>query len=547
MTYGETISTFDARLATAIDDYLAVVATGRPPDRQAFLARYPELEEDLAPCLDALEFMQESAAALADQAGERDVPGKELGDFRIDRELGRGGMGVVYEAEQMSLGRRVALKVLPFAAVMDPRHLQRFRNEARAAAHLHHGHIVPVYSVGCERGVHYFAMQYIEGLTLAQVIDELRAIAGRNMPAGSSSAALEAITNGKSTRSESFCRAVARLGIQAAEALDHAHEQGVVHRDVKPANLLVDAGGHLWITDFGLASFTSQPGLTMTGDLVGTVRYMSPEQALAKRLPIDHRTDIYSLGVTLYELLTLETAFAGDDLHRVIQEIAFKEPKPARSLNGAVPDELETILIKATAKDPAERFATAQELADDLARYLANEPIHARRPTLAQRAGKWARRHAALVWGVAAVLALLVVGLFTGATLLWQEKERTAQQRDRAETNLSLALDALDQVYLDEAEITPTLRPDLSRDLLQKGLGFYERFAAENGENPQVCRETGRAHLRAGLIYRRLGRQEEASKAFEASIAAYREAIRLDPDDFVAYSSLGVALNETGL
>jgi tetratricopeptide (TPR) repeat protein/tRNA A-37 threonylcarbamoyl transferase component Bud32 len=530
----------ESLVAEAVDEFRERCARGEQPDAAEHAARFPQVVDELRRLLPALAALD--AAGLDSDDGTPTA----LGDFRIQREVGRGGMAVVYEAEQLSLARKVALKVLPFAAVMDPRQLQRFKNEAQAAAHLHHGHIVPVHSVGCERGVHYYAMQYIEGMSVAQMIEELGVVAGRDMPAESSSAAVEAVTRGKSTRSATYCRAVARLGIQAAEALDHAHQQGVVHRDIKPANLLVDAAGHLWITDFGLASFTTQPGLTMTGDLVGTVRYMSPEQALAKRVPIDHRTDIYSLGVTLYELLTLEVAFSGDDPHRVIQEIAFTEPKPARSLNPAVPNELETILLKAMAKDPAERFATAQELADDLARYLAHEPIRARRPTLAQRAGKWARRHAALVWGVAAVLALAVAGLVTGATLLWREQARTEQQRERAEVTRGLALDALDQVYFDQAESNLQLRAGLSHDLLERGLAFYDRFTAENRNDPDVRAQTGWALIRAGRIHRGLGREEEAVAAFEAAVAVLGEALRLQPDNTKARYNLGLALVDLG-
>ncbi len=296
---------YDSVVAEAADEYERLLGKGQRPDLEEFVRKYPQVADVLRRVLPALSVME------PDDEGS-DAPGRELGDFKIHRELGRGGMGVVYAAEQISLGREVALKVLPFAAVMDPRQLQRFKNEAQAAAHLHHTHIVPVYSIGCERGVHYYAMQHIEGPTVAEMIQQLKATAGKDMR-GSSASALKSITKGSSTKSEQYCRGVARLGIQAAGALDHAHQQGVVHRDIKPANLIVDAGGHLWITDFGLASFTNNPGLTMTGDIVGTVRYMSPEQALAKRVPIDHRTDIYSLGVTLYELLSLTGAFEGDD------------------------------------------------------------------------------------------------------------------------------------------------------------------------------------------------------------------------------------------
>ena len=191
---------------------------------------------------------------------------------------------------------------------------------------------------------------------------------------------------------------MAELGIQAAEALDHAHALGIVHRDVKPANLLVDGRGSLWVTDFGLAHIQSDARLTMTGDLVGTLRYMSPEQALAKRVVVDHRTDVYSLGATLYELLTLEPAFAGTDRQELLRQIAFEEPKPPRRINRAIPAELETIVLKAMEKNPADRYATAKELADDLRRFLADEPILARRAGVVRRLRKWGRRHPARWW-----------------------------------------------------------------------------------------------------------------------------------------------------
>jgi eukaryotic-like serine/threonine-protein kinase len=216
-----------------------------------------------------------------------------LGDYRILREVGRGGMGVVYEAEQISLGRRVALKVLPFAATMDPRHLKRFHNEARAAASLHHEHIVPVYAVGSERGVHYYAMQFLDGLTLAQLLERQRQ--GGAAPEGGepttdcspapapAAGAAETVPHAQETepapREPAYFRRVAAWGVQGAEALEHAHQLGIVHRDVKPGNLMLDGQGKLWVTDFGLARLGAGSGLTLTGDLVGTLRYMSPEQA----------------------------------------------------------------------------------------------------------------------------------------------------------------------------------------------------------------------------------------------------------------------------
>jgi serine/threonine protein kinase/Flp pilus assembly protein TadD len=445
----------DGRLAEALEEYRGLLEAGAGPDREAFLSRHPEIAEELAECLSGLEFVHAVAPALSGAAAEGAAggdagagvgPGAPLGDFRIVREVGRGGMGIVYEAEQISLGRRVALKVLPFAATMDPRQLQRFHNEARAAAGLHHTNIVPVHAVGCERGVHYYAMQFIDGRTLADLITQQRqgppsqvpTMAEEEAAASATTVPPAAQATSAAPRDKAYFRRVAEWGIQAAEALDCAHSLGVVHRDVKPANLLVDGTGRLWVTDFGLAQVHSDARLTMTGDLVGTLRYMSPEQALAKRVVIDHRTDVYSLGATLYELLTLEPAFRGADRQELLRQIAFEEPRPPRRVNRAVPAELETIVLKALEKNPAERYATAKELADDLRRWLEDQPIQARRPSLGHRARKWAQRHKPLVGAVA--VCLLVTLVTGGGSAGWVLGDRATRQRE-AEGKVRQALD----------------------------------------------------------------------------------------------------------
>ncbi len=452
----------DLILAELIDEIMQRRQRGEAVNPEDYASAYPECVDqlrDLLPTLEILADFSESGyrgashppsgvAAGANRSETLPAAGV-LGDFRILREIGRGGMGVVYEAEQISLSRRVALKVLPFAAVLDPRHLQRFKNEAQAAAGLHHQNIVPVYGIGCERGVHYYAMQYIEGQTLAAVIEELRRATAEDGPAkggtGASAPAspsadtrpevVMAGSTADSTRDKRYFHSVAELGIQAAEALEHAHQTGVVHRDIKPSNLMLDQGGRLWVTDFGLAQVETDAGLTMTGDILGTLRYMSPEQAMGRHRVLDHRTDIYSLGVTLYEILTLRPAFGRQGRETLLRQILEEEPRAPRQSNRFVPKDLETVVLKAMAKEPSARYASARELADDLSRFLQDKPILARRPSLLRRLMKWSRRHRALVLSVAtsaAIVMLLAMAMLVASNVRIRKAfdDRTAAMRD---------------------------------------------------------------------------------------------------------------------
>jgi tetratricopeptide (TPR) repeat protein/serine/threonine protein kinase len=440
---GDLCSGDDPALFDLAEEMAARLQSEDVADVEAWIAAQGEHAERLRRLLPTVQVMAQLGAADGSvppgPEGEP-VPGL-LGDFRILRELGRGGMGIVYEAEQLSLGRRVALKVLPFAATMDPRHLQRFRNEARAAASLHHEHIVPVYAVGQDRGVHYYGMQFIDGWTLAEFLAYQRGsppdrsdqpTTAPSPPAPDQPAAETAVaaagTTAQLPRDAAEFRRIAKWGIQAAQALEHAHSLGIVHRDIKPGNLMLDSQGKLWITDFGLARTLADSGLTLTGDVVGTLRYMSPEQALAKHGLVDHRTDIYALGATLYEVLVLRPAFPGNDRQELLRQIAFEEPKAPRRVNGAIPTELETIVLKALEKNPAERYATAQGLADDLRNWLEDRLIKARRPGVRVRLVKWARRHRQVVASLAAgMMALLVVGVVLAFAYQRQQAEEARQ------------------------------------------------------------------------------------------------------------------------
>jgi serine/threonine protein kinase len=370
---------------------------------------------------------------------------QRLGDFEIVRELGRGGMGVVYEARQVSLNRKVALKVLGGGLGLTGKAVQRFRREAEAAAKLHHTNIVPVYATGEQDGTHFYAMELIEGPSLDHVLRQLRqenrsvlvpgepgrVSAGRPRgahatPISNPDATGPYVGHADSTAESSpplgssslgsgsaYFDAVARMIAEVADALAYAHQNGVIHRDVKPSNLLLSPQGRLSVNDFGLARVLEQPGMTLTGEFVGTPAYTSPEQITAGRIPLDHRTDVYSLGATLYELLTLQPPFTGKQRDQVLAQIVQKEPRSPRKVNKKVPVDLETICLKALEKDPDRRYQTAGQMAEDLRRYVNRFAISARRAGPMQRLVKWVRRRPALAAALTfALLAVLTASFF---------------------------------------------------------------------------------------------------------------------------------------
>ncbi len=421
----------EERLAAQVADLADQVARGEAPDLGLLRVIDPGGTEALERLLHTVRLLSELAGE--EPTGEYPVysppPSNALGDFELRREIGRGGFAVVYEARQLSLGRRVAVKVLNPASRLDPRQLRRFEIEAHAAAALQHPNIVPVIAYGDEGGVPYLAMRLIEGWNLARVVRERRERSGGGLPP----------------------REAAELARQAAEALDYAHRRDVLHRDVKPSNLLVDADQRLWVADFGLARVRGDSDLTASGDVLGTLRYLSPEQASGRRGVVDGRSDVYALGATLYELLTLRPVLDGDDRAEILVRILSEEPRFSRKLDAAIPLDLKTIALKALAKDPAERYAMAGEMAADLALFLADQPIRARPPTVAARAARWARRH----WKAAAAAGLMVALSFIGVlaaslrsnALLRVVNQELQTEKDRADRH---AREAWDQARLAE-------------------------------------------------------------------------------------------------
>ena len=565
------------RLTQALDRYLSAMEKGVALPREEFLAAYPDLAGSLRTYLDSLEDLHEVAAGFDGTSRPPEtgaaVPGeKRLGDFRLIREIGRGGMGVVYEAHQISLDRRVALKVLPFAAVLDSRRIARFKHESQAAAQLDHPHIVSVYAVGVERGVHFYAMQFIDGQPLDRALAQLRR-AGRPATGATSADAVDTVEasldgempespeigdgsptgvsflTAKSEKWQEYCRTAMRLGIQAAEALHAAHEHGIVHRDVKPSNFLLDAEGKLWVTDFGLALCQTDATLTRTGDIVGTVRYMSPEQASGQSAMVDQRTDIYSLGATLYELLALQPAFPGNAGPSLLRRIEQQEPPRLRQLQPKIPADLETVIAKAMAKRREERYATARDFADDLRRILEGKPTLAKPPTIPERLGKWTMRHTRFVATAAGVCLLALIGMAVSTLLIAREKYRSEQNYARAEKHFREAQEAVDCLGARLAERLAEVpgAEQVRKDLLRETLRYYSNFVAQAKDNPSLRADLAMTYSKIGTLTAEIGSIDEAIRAHQSAIRLFERLAADDPQKLEYRRHVAVSQNNLAL
>lgn len=440
------------------EEYLDRLRRGERPEVTEYCDRHPELADRIAAVFPTMAMLEDLAPSPEQAAHMPAAPPAKaplidcIGDYRVLRELGRGGMGIVYEAEQKSLGRRVAIKILPPHGTLDPTRAERFEREARAVARLHHTNIVPIFGVGEQQGLRYYVMQYIRGQGLDQVLREIVRLRARESAPGDAldatskyphtcdegareasperrevgrSAAVGASRDGEGSASITstpggwpYWKSVARIGVQVANALGYANSQGILHRDIKPSNLLLDARGTVWVTDFGLAKLAESDDLTRTGDVVGTLRYLAPEKLRGQE---DLRGDIYSLGATLYELLTLRPPFQDGDRPRLLQRLADEEPHRPRAIDSSIPRDLETIVLKAMAKSPGDRYQTTEQLAEDLRQFLQDRPVAARRLGVAERTWRWCRRNpivASLTGIVFGLLATLTVVFAIGSARL---------------------------------------------------------------------------------------------------------------------------------
>ena len=562
------------------EEFSQRLRAGERPTVDEYASQHPGFAEDIRALFPAIKNIENAKDGSG--SGVRLASGSapdRLGDYRIIREVGRGGMGIVYEAEQTSLKRRVAVKVISGASLLSDTQVRRFEREARAAANLHHTNIVPVFGIGENDGLRYYVMQYIRGRSLHEILEDERGrrlSAGTTLvvetcrptanstagdlaepPGGSEPWSAEASSEGGGALLTGSCwREVARIGVQVADALDYAHSQGILHRDIKPANLLMDEARTVWVTDFGLAKLdktgvVDESGdVTKTGDVVGTLRYLAPERFHGEG---DARADIYSLGLTLYELVTLQPPFEDTTPAKLIRQVTQGRPVRPRKTNPAVPRDLETVILKATAPNPDHRYGTAAEFRDDLQAFYEDRPIQARRASSVERVWRWGRRNpvvAALSSTSVVLLALVAVVATVGYLRTDRALDAAFHEKQKAQANLRLALDAFEEIFsqVNSAGLTvggdwsgeeseeggdPSFPPVVSEELvaiLQRLLTFYERFAETNTEDPGLKLQMARAHHRVGDIQHHFGEFELAETAYRRGLQVYDELTRAGDD-----------------
>jgi tetratricopeptide (TPR) repeat protein/tRNA A-37 threonylcarbamoyl transferase component Bud32 len=546
-------------LDEVLAEYMVRVDRGEFVDRARFIAEHSDFAEALRSYFEGSDDLQRMAApgpTLRDSertlfawerepvAGARVKPERHVryfGDYELVEEIARGGMGVVYKARQVSLNRPVALKMIVDGRLASSVDVQRFRVEAEAAANLDHPNIVPIYEVGEHLGHHYFSMKLIEGGSL-----------DRN-----------------AARLAGDQRVVARLVATIARTVHYAHQRGILHRDLKPANILIDAEGRPHLTDFGLARPIDESAtLTSGGGIAGTPSYMAPEQAIGPRRALTTAADVYGIGAILYELLAGHPPFRGGSAVEIMWRVVERPPDGIRARHRTVHRDLETICLKCLEKAPERRYGSAEALAEDLERWLAHEPIRARRSTLRERLVKWVRREpklaaltavsAAAVGVAAAGLAVVLVVQAEANRELRTSRNRLAgvvddlsrsnarerEARRSAQGRFDSAMQALrklEEITKDAALLREPRLEGLRAKLLQVALGFYRELQAslEEDASPEARSQLSDAYARVAVVTWELGLQEEALAAYRRSLALVEQLAAAAPADPDVRTSLG--------
>ncbi|TWU66696.1 Serine/threonine-protein kinase PrkC [Crateriforma conspicua] len=494
------------RLSLLLEQYLSAIESGKSVDTRTMAADDPALLAPLQRCVDGLKHLQQCLVGTDSHLSDLAAP-SHLDDFRLIRPIGRGGMGIVYEALQESLNRVVAVKLLPWTSTLDEKRLRRFQNEAEAAGQLQHPNIVPVYAVGCQRGIHYYAMPLIDGPSVEERIGD------------------------RSINPDWRWNVSAVADI--ADALQSAHQCGVVHRDVKPSNLIIDSRQKLWITDFGLAQYATNPSLTQTGDIVGTAKYMSPEQACGMTALVDGRSDIFSLAATLYEMLT------GEDIHQGISPTSrwtATDAKPIDSVRRRRPElprDLDTVLQKAMSVQRDQRYDTAGDFADDLRRVVAGQPTNARPPSVGDKMIRVASRHRRAFVGSIAAACLIFIAMAAGIAIITTQKQIAEDHRRRSNRFENLSRIAVDSLGTQMADMLADV-PEASgarRRLLDQTINYYRRFVAEAQRDSLRQSDLAETQAKIGRFQMELGRPELAAEDFRHACDTYTALVRQDPAD----------------
>ena len=574
-------------LDSIVDEFTSQIRAGLNPQVADFQERYPQLHcqlEELLGSVKAIESLKSTAAGNAGSSASFDrtqFPMPEtIGEYQVLSELGRGGMGVVYLGKHQTLGREVAIKVLPPSLAASEDRVDRFQSEAQAAARLHHTNIVGVFGVGQNDSFHYYVMDFVAGRGLDEFIRERkkkRCESDSDSSSYSDSSSSSQPPHASTHSDQAHFRWAARVGADLADALAYAHGQGVLHRDLKPSNFLLGDDGIVRITDFGLAKLSgSDVHLTKTGDLIGTPQYLAPESLKGQ---YDARSEVYCLGLTTYELIASVPAFAGGSPAEVLNNITTIRPTKLRKLNSKIPSDLSTVIEKAISLEPESRYPDAQAFRDDLLAFSDGRAISARRASTWQNAKRWARANplAASLSGLSfALLTLVAITTSIGywsthdalgklrqqTELLHKQQTATAEALDlaidnerktaeefaRAEANVAISMEAFDEMFrqmitqgsddIDAWEIdgfreltrVGVSLTEADTEFLKKLLGFYRQFAEQNADNVDLAAELARAYRRMGNIYQLIEQPNEAIDAYREAVSLYEWVSFANPD-----------------
>lgn len=603
-------------LDSLVEEFTSRIRSGERPAVVEFADRHPALRTEIEELLTSVAMIEELKVQSSTSANSLKLEMKEIlkldriGDYRILRELGRGGMGIVFEAVHESLGRRVAIKVMPNRTFDDEKYLERFKREAQTAAKLHHTNIVSVFGLGRVGEHHYYVMEFVDGECLSDILSEISGRSDANtekfngvetlpqhrpqaeQPATNGEAKRVALSSNTGTIKHEYSRAraqrlqspreryswAARIGMQIADGLAYAHAMETLHRDIKPANLLVDRHETVWLTDFGLVKNLGKESITKTGDIIGTPQYMAPESFEGQ---YDERSETFCLGLTLYEMVTLQPAYENASTPELIRRITTASPIPPRKINRSIPRDLNRIIEKSISREPSWRYRTAAEMRDDLLAFLDDRPIKARRISMTENIWRWSRRNPlsaslALATGVmiCAIAVLATVFLTKAKNDLYKQREQTTSlqvekrvaslARNRAEDNINFTVDLFDEMFrklvwrgenpdedstlegFNQLTGLATAISESDAEYLEQMLQFYMEFAEKNRENVTLKTLAAKSYRRVANIHQLTGEFVKADSAYGKSVDIYRSLQLESPTNIPLVLSLARTLREKG-